>query len=408
MPTEAVESQEQGRLRLRWSEDESKAVREQLERILANPLFCNSKRYPNMLRYIVEQTLQGKTSHLKERTLGVEVFGRKTYYDTNLDPVVRTTAGEIRKRIAQYYHEPGRENEIRIDLPMGSYVPEIRMPTSEARSSPILPPQPAPAPDAPKIESGGVPIRRWLPSALAVAALVSFLLWFWTGTSRTTLEKFWTPVVEVPTPVLLCIGRDLFANVSGMQGPGGTPLSAPSSPPVPLHDVTTLVRVAGVLQTLRKDYRIQADTTTSFTDLRSSSVVLIGSYNNGWTIRLTGLQRFRFEQSGDIRWIADRQNPERKDWAVNLATPIPNLTEDYALVSRARNPTTDRIMVVAAGLRSYGTIAAGEFLTNPEYLAAIVKQAPKNWEHKNLQVVLATEVINANSGPPRVVATNFW
>jgi hypothetical protein len=76
------------------------AIREQLERILADPLFKHSKRYPNLLRYIVERTLDGATADLKERTLGVVVFGREPTYDTSADPIVRLTAGEIRKRIA--------------------------------------------------------------------------------------------------------------------------------------------------------------------------------------------------------------------------------------------------------------------------------------------------------------------
>ena len=77
---------------------------------------------------LVERSLHGHAEPLKERTLGVEVFGRAPDYDTNLDPVVRTTAVEIRKRIAQYYHEEGHQNEIRIDFPAGSYLPEFRMP----------------------------------------------------------------------------------------------------------------------------------------------------------------------------------------------------------------------------------------------------------------------------------------
>src|SRR5580693_2014398 len=103
-------------------------VRDQLIRILASPLFKNSRHYPALLRFIVEETLENRSSHLKERSLGVDVFGRDPNYDTNLDPVVRTSACEVRKRIAQYYHEAGREGEIRIDLPHGSYVPEFRYP----------------------------------------------------------------------------------------------------------------------------------------------------------------------------------------------------------------------------------------------------------------------------------------
>jgi len=66
----------------------------------------NSKRYPPLFRFVVESALQDQTDPLKERLLGVQVFGREPDYDTNLDPIVRYTAGEVRKRIAQYYHLP--------------------------------------------------------------------------------------------------------------------------------------------------------------------------------------------------------------------------------------------------------------------------------------------------------------
>src|ERR1700760_1953669 len=89
----------------------------QLERVVSSKHFRNSKRYPSLLRFVVEQTLAGKTEELKERTLGIHVFGRPSDYDTNDDPIVRVTAGEIRKRLAQYYQEAGHEEELRIDLP---------------------------------------------------------------------------------------------------------------------------------------------------------------------------------------------------------------------------------------------------------------------------------------------------
>src|ERR1700752_1610517 len=88
------------------SRPNSDEVRNQLARLLASPLFHHSKHYPSFLRYVVNETLDGHGSHLKERALGVEVFGRGADYDTNADPVVRTSACEVRKRIAQYYHEP--------------------------------------------------------------------------------------------------------------------------------------------------------------------------------------------------------------------------------------------------------------------------------------------------------------
>ena len=113
-----------------WNRTESvpnaKAVREQLRRILAHPLFTNSKRYPVLLAYTVEQSLDGNAGELKERTIGVEAFGREPDYDVNLDPVVRTTAAEVRKRLIQYYYNPDHAGELVIELPVGAYVPTFR------------------------------------------------------------------------------------------------------------------------------------------------------------------------------------------------------------------------------------------------------------------------------------------
>src|ERR1700733_4317798 len=102
------------------------AVREQLKRLLAHPLFTNSKRYPVLLAYTVEETLLGNAGELKERTIGVEAFGREPSYDVNLDPVVRTTAAEVRKRLIQYYYNTDHTGELVIEIPVGSYVPLFR------------------------------------------------------------------------------------------------------------------------------------------------------------------------------------------------------------------------------------------------------------------------------------------
>src|SRR5205085_6160235 len=92
------------------------------------PLFANSKRYPALLAYTVEQTLLGNANELKERSIAVEVFGRAPSYDANSDPVVRITAGEVRKRLTQYYYDSAHRGELVIELPLGSYVPVFRGP----------------------------------------------------------------------------------------------------------------------------------------------------------------------------------------------------------------------------------------------------------------------------------------
>src|ERR1700736_4067611 len=104
------------------------AVREQLTRLVESPPFNHSRRFPTFLRFVIEHALAGNADQLKERTIGIEVFGREAEYDTASDPIVRVTAAEIRKRIAQYYQEPGHETELRVTLPAGSYVPQFHWP----------------------------------------------------------------------------------------------------------------------------------------------------------------------------------------------------------------------------------------------------------------------------------------
>jgi hypothetical protein len=399
-----------------YSEAEREAIRNQMERMLANPLFKNSKRYPNLLRYIVEHTLAGFPAELKERTLGVEVFGRQPDYDTNADPVVRATAGEIRKRIAQYYHEHGHETEIRIDLLPGSYVPEFEIRPAKTAPIPLV-----------------VPVRarrkrEWIGGLVALVVLLIAAIWFKPWVAHTALDRFWGPVLDSSSTVLLCVGQRQFLGTSPERRQKPDPdlphaLEANGGPERPItlfelyymgsqnvafSDVRTLGRLTGLLQSNGKSHRIFGESSTTFADLRSGPVVLIGAFNNDWTMRLMGPMRFSFERDNDIFWIKDSQNPSRKDRAVNYTTPYLQVTEDYALISRVLEPTTERMVVVAGGLTGYGTIAAGEFLTNPVYMETLAKQAPKDWSRKNIQVVIATKVIDGNSGPPRVVDRYSW
>src|SRR5579872_4642464 len=338
-----------------FSESQRDAIRIQLERMLANPLFKNSKRYPNLLRHIVERTLEGQQDDLRERTLGVEVFGREPNYDTNADPVVRATAGEIRKRIAQYYHEHGREGEIRIELLPGSYVPEFEMPPAKPAMAPA-PPREARIVSAPR--GWTLPIIVGICSFLVFLATLALLK---QSTPRAALDRFWAPVLDSSSSVLLCVGQRQFLGSSPeTPGQSGRDLPKPDSPAattlfklyymgsqnVAFPDVTTLARLTGLLQAKGKSYRLRGESSTSFADLRDGPVVLVGALNNDWTMRLTGGMRFSFGRQNEIFWIKDQQNPSKRDRVVNYSTPYLQLTQDYAIITRVLEPTTERMVVV--------------------------------------------------------------
>src|ERR1700723_3011248 len=105
-------------------------IRAQLDLMVRDEVFRSSKRSVTFLKYVVEQTLNGSADQIKERTIGVEVFGRKPSYDTNLDHIVRTAATELRKRLAIYYGDEKHRSELRMGLTPGSYIPRFSPPST--------------------------------------------------------------------------------------------------------------------------------------------------------------------------------------------------------------------------------------------------------------------------------------
>jgi len=106
---------------------QDEAVRAELNRLLESAPFRTSKRCSEFLKYVVERALSGQSSNLKERLIGIELFQLPPDFDTSQHAIVRVTANEVRKRLAQYYlADGGSHHPVRIDLPPGSYTPEFK------------------------------------------------------------------------------------------------------------------------------------------------------------------------------------------------------------------------------------------------------------------------------------------
>src|SRR5215470_132517 len=101
------------------------AVRAQLDKILASPVFVNSPRMSRFLRFVVETTLDGKGESIKEYVVATEVFEKAEDYDPQADSTVRTEASKLRSRLTRYYETEGREDRVVITIPKGSYVPKF-------------------------------------------------------------------------------------------------------------------------------------------------------------------------------------------------------------------------------------------------------------------------------------------
>jgi hypothetical protein len=401
------------------------AIREQLGRILASSVFRNSKHYSSLLEYAVQRALQGKAEDLKERTIGVVVFGRVANYDTNADHVVRSAAGEVRKRLAQYYMAAGNDVPIRIDIPVGSYIPHFRFLVAGAPQEPIRADAALPiGEDTAPAPSRSSRTRHRIIPILAIAAVAALVpLGMVTRSLQNapgTLDRFWRPILSSSTPVLLSIGNWDQLEVATQQA--GSEFTAPSQPmtvyafhkqesqKVFLDDAITLARLVGLLQRKGTPYRILSHEVTTFSDLQKAPAILIGFRSNYWTRRLLDESPFAVETENTVgvRTIRDKKPLPRRSWSVDLSTPYLEFARDYAIILRMRDPETEQMVVAAAGMTCFGTLAAGEFLTDPNQIKKLEAVAPRGWENKNIAIVLSTDIIKASAGPPNIVGAEFW
>lgn len=428
---------------------EPETIRLQLGRLVESPSFRASKRCRLFLEHAIEHALTPNAAPLKEREVGMQVFGREPSYDTSADPVVRVTAGEIRRRLGQYYAEPAHQRELRVELPAGSYTPTFTPPAEaahEAHPASVAPVRiPAPYSLSPSASPSTTSVSErpayardervraglWSRRGIAVIGVIGVaLLLGGLAVMRppaTAFDRFWAPLVESKVPVLLCTGSidvyevpESLKRAADRAAAGAPPAASLAVDPrdvarvgagfVSVADAVALVRFASMFQERGTAYHVRENRSTSFADLRTSPTVLVGMFSNAWTLQLGADFRFVPErnETGDRIVIRDRQHPDHGDWQVMAPWPKLAIARDYALVSRVFDRATGTLVVSGAGITPYGTAAAAEFLTSPHHLDAALRNLPGDWPSRNLQIVLETRVIDGAAAPPHVLATHLW
>lgn len=380
-------------------------VREHLRELCEAQPFRTSPRCIKFLNYVVEETLAGRKDNLKERSIGVAAFNRPPDYDSEADPVVRQVAVDVRRRLLQFYAGPGSHHRLRIDVPYGSYAAVFRA------NEPASPRQ---------AEPGLRKSRRvWAygAGAAAVIGAVAIAIGLWSRPAP--LDLFWEPVLRDHPRIVLCIGKGAGFRSSTAAAPAQVGSGAGADPQanrrierelnVHAADAVVLSRLSAFFAQGNKTVLARYVGQLTFAELRENPAVLIGAFNNEWSLKLTGDFRyqFRFRENGREEWVEDTVHPENR-WGLSNIPTDGNIPEDYAIVTRVLNPNTGRMLVVLGGLTYHATLAAGEFLTNPEVFRGALPAFPRDWSRKNLQVVLTTKVTANVNGPPRVIAVHVW
>ncbi len=418
------------------AEEDSALITDHLNRILESRHFRSSRKYQAFLQYVVTAKLSKEASLLKERTLGIEIFRRQADYDTGADPVVRVTAGEVRKRLAQYYQDAPAGEAVRIHLPIGTYVPQFTVVQVTEEVNPVLE---SPIPigetdsvaeeeestislksDTPASQSSEQEVTRsvsWGTHAiyamlLLLCLIAVFVLAFkpskaLSEQSRvpTTLDILWLPLLNDPSRLTLYLEAiDVPAPQNAVNNHAYNEQLVPSS--------TSFAGMAvfSYLHWTKHDFMVRQGKRVNFSDFQNGPSAILGLSDDFWvqTYMKDLPIHFTTNANGTIL-IQDASNPNRPTTVATARSDDSGFSSDYAIVSRVYDTNSKKWVLIASGVGSAGMYAAGRFLRNPQYSEALLEQARNKWTSGvNVEIVLSTKVIHGISGPPEIVLERVW
>lgn len=405
--------------------EQQASVRDELAAVLASSSFSGSRRCSDFLEYVVKYSLSGEFELLTERFLGAELFGRPVDYETSTDSVVRVRATDVRRRLAQHYAEHGSKTGVVIQLAPGAYLAEFHWTAEEAGATTADRTLANSEQLSLAASRSGIAIGKGFLVGFLLLTLIGIgatLLWRHSpSSSNSALRQFWQPIVKSHSAVTILFGDttsyyptaetiDALKSQGEPSGPVAgqifmrTDDEASEGNIRAAFSITNLLNRTGVNTQLRWPREVQQS------DLAGTNVVYIGAFNNPWTMTLNQNLRFSFavvHTSSRTTWMVRDNKDPKQNWSVSAIYPEP-IANDFALITRIFDPNQDRVEVSIGGLNMFGTQAAGEFLTNEASMASFARTAPKNWEERNIQIVLAMKVSEGRVVKPRIVATAVW
>jgi hypothetical protein len=356
-------------------------VRRQLERTLASDAFRGSKRSCEFLSHIVERTLNGEPDLLKERLIGVHLYGKNGAYDTGSDSTVRVRANEVRRRLLQYATQLGKDEVLHILLPSGSYVPEFR-PT--ARGAPLekVPFPKATQPTAPPLHKG------WLIGPTVVALLLSALAFRWMLSPDSLFKEFWRPLV---------LGNhSLVLQVEAAPG-------VKNGDMIPWRSVRQLLRIHDISYSFGGRAEIVMMGEAPLVSEEQSAQILLGR-TAGLSFPAPAVLRYRIQPPAGAPIVLDVVSGRRyKTEGLESGHQ-----ESYGLVTRIIARSSRASTLSLSGTDDVAVEAAEELVTDPAALADALRPAGIAAVEKDLQILFEVQHFGQEISKRRIIAVQAY
>lgn len=446
--------------RILATESDLKAFQRHMEDVLQGEAFRGSHRSAQFLRFVVNQAIGGHCDELKERLIGIELFGRSPNYDTGEDAIVRVTASDVRRRLLQHYGTYGTGSEFRIGLPPGSYIPEIARdvpvkmdalevkemdPAREASIDSIVPNPPqmdeqAPArTDEEKARDPSHARRFWtgrmiLLCCLGIAAASILAVWFATRPTRVRTKSLWgalfgfqlntklitsdPDIVEIQTLTGQTVTLSDYANQRYVPDPQKVTPQVMNFANERLRGDKAAAIDPGVAVNLAEwmdqanagRLAIQSARNLRFADLlKDGNFILLGSpRSNPWARFYSDHLDFRFVfDQGSGQEIVENMHPHSGESAKYVPTAMGFATgQSFAVASYLRNPDHQGHVLLVAGADAEGTEAVDDLMTDTDELLAVMKRCglPHTAPIPDFQLLLRLSTMAGSPGHSDVIA----
>ncbi len=402
---------------------------EQLNKLLESHTLHGSESLKSFLRFVVTQTVENHDAHLKEYTIATEVFGRHSNYDSRNDSVVRVQASRLRTKLHEYYANEGKDDALIIDLPKGGYIPvfTVSQPNSVAVAgaaeikkafvseiaatapTPQLIEEVAKSPQIQRFQG------RWVYVALVVIAAVALMFALSAFYYRSQVSQLsdptisragdlaelkaaaplWNDFLNSSEPVLVSFSNTRFTGTAetGMKLLNPFTMTqkddpkAESSAPIITEHYTGIGEVMGVyaladfFSKARHSFRVKRSLLMTWDDLKAGNLVILGSPAENNLLRdLPQQQDFVFgvlkDENGNMSYGITNLRPkagEQKYYVAKQEGPSRSqISEDYAVISYLKGLDSKNRLMILAGITTYGTQAAAEYVSNPDYIKELI------------------------------------
>lgn len=394
-----------------------------LERAASSRQLRRAARLREFLLYVGKQVVEHGVESIPEQQIGHAVFGRAESYDTSLDNIVRVNASELRKRLEQYFEEEGSSEELILTIPRGSYTPLFSrrlVPATAAfyevkdervqESEKLHLDEPSPVA---KILLSTLPYgTRWLVTGMSVALLILATAYIWQGRqyravmepwrSDRALNRFWTPffasqdgVDVVLADTSLAMAKDISGQSVSLESYIHFNYKDPAAwkgfsqdrqqdlaqvlnrGNVSLGDVHVAQQILALNPYGKALHLYSAREFTSET-ARQNNIILIGSReSNPWVDLFQDQINFSVEyETATHRPYVLNRSPQPGEQRVYEAPTDPARTNGYAVIACVHAIRPNHWALIIGGTDAQATRAAGELVTQPGLLNALLEKLP--------------------------------